>query len=109
MLVDERRLPARQGRPVLAYLASERWRPATRDETNLAIQCAGEVARLDPFREAGHPRLMRAHAVLGNRAEVHRVYARCRQLRLEEVSVDPSPEVEALYRSLVRSAAASGD
>ena len=52
---------------------------------------------------------MRAQAVLGNRAEVHRVYARCRQLRLEEVGIDPSPEVEALYRSLVRSAAASGD
>ena len=109
MLVDGRRLPARQGQPVLAYLVSERWRPVTRNETNLAIQCAGEVARLDPFRETGYPRVMRAHAVLGNRAEVHRVYAPCRRLRLEEVGIDPSPELEALYRSLVRSAASSGD
>jgi len=52
---------------------------------------------------------MRAQAVLGNRAEVHRVYARCRQLRLEEVGIDPSPELEALYRSLVGSTASSGD
>jgi DNA-binding SARP family transcriptional activator len=52
---------------------------------------------------------MRAHAVLGNRAEVHRVYAPCRRLRLEEVGIDPSPELEALYRSLVRSVASSGD
>jgi DNA-binding SARP family transcriptional activator len=52
---------------------------------------------------------MRAHAVLGNRAEVHRVYVPCRRLRLEEVGIDPSPELEALYRSLVRSVASSGD
>jgi len=52
MLVDERRLPARQGRPDLAYLASERWRPATRDETNLAIQRAG---RLPDWTRSGRP------------------------------------------------------
>lgn len=52
---------------------------------------------------------MRARATLGNRIEVHQVYVRCRKLLLDEVGIDPSLELEALYRSLARSAASSGD
>jgi SARP family transcriptional regulator, regulator of embCAB operon len=37
MVVDERQLPARQGRLVLAYLIGERSRPVTRDERGDAI------------------------------------------------------------------------
>jgi SARP family transcriptional regulator, regulator of embCAB operon len=36
-LVDERQLPARQGRLVFAYLVCERFRPVTRDELGGAI------------------------------------------------------------------------
>jgi hypothetical protein len=37
MVVDERQLPARQGRLVLAYLIGERSRPATGDELGDAV------------------------------------------------------------------------
>jgi DNA-binding SARP family transcriptional activator len=39
-------------------------------------------------------------AMLGNRAEVRRVYERCRTLLREEVGLDPLPELEALYQTL---------
>lgn len=40
--------------------------------------------------------------MLGNRAEVRRIYERCRKLLVEEVGIDPSPELQMLYRSLLR-------
>jgi len=70
-------------------------------EAPLAIQHASEVVRLEPFRETGYQRLMQAHAMLGNRAEGCRVYERCRTLLREEVGFDPSPELEALYLTLL--------
>jgi SARP family transcriptional regulator, regulator of embCAB operon len=71
-------------------------------EATLAIQYAAEAVAREPFRETGYQRLMRAHAALGNRAEALRVYERCRTLLIEEVGVKPSPEIEAVYMSLVR-------
>jgi DNA-binding SARP family transcriptional activator len=71
------------------------------NEIPLAIQRASEAVRLEPFRETGYQRPMHAHALLGNRAEVRRIYERCRKLLAEEVGVDPSPETEALYHSLL--------
>jgi DNA-binding SARP family transcriptional activator len=70
-------------------------------EAPLAIQHASEVVRLEPFRETGYQRLMQAHAMLGNRAEVRRVHERCRKLLREEVGLDPSPALEALYQTLL--------
>jgi SARP family transcriptional regulator, regulator of embCAB operon len=78
-------------------------------EVALAIQYTNETLRLEPYREAGYQRLMRAHAMLGNRAEVHRVYERCRKLLMDEVGIDPSPELETLYRSLLRLPLSAGE
>jgi DNA-binding SARP family transcriptional activator len=71
-------------------------------EITLAIQHASELTRREPYRETGYQRLMSAYTMQGNRAEALRVYERCRTLLSEEVGVDPSPELEALYRSLMR-------
>jgi DNA-binding SARP family transcriptional activator len=38
--------------------------------------------------------------MLGNQAEVRRVYERCRTLLRQEVGLDPLPELEALYQTL---------
>jgi DNA-binding SARP family transcriptional activator len=72
-------------------------------EAALAIQYAAEAVAREPFREMGYRRLMRAHAASGNRAEAIRVYERCRTLLIEEVGIEPSPDLEALHRSLIRS------
>ncbi len=71
-------------------------------EGSLAVQYASEVVGLEPFRETGYQRLMRAHATQGNRAEALRAYERCRKLLAEELGTDPSPETEALYLHLLR-------
>jgi DNA-binding SARP family transcriptional activator len=77
------------------------------NEISLALQYAGEVVRLEPFRETGYRRLMQGHAALGNRAEVRRVYEHCHKLLAEEVGLEPSPELVMLYRALVGSASSA--
>lgn len=71
-------------------------------EGALAVEAAAEAVGLEPFRETGYQRLMRAHATLGNRAEALRVYERCRLLLADELGADPSPETHALYLELLR-------
>ncbi len=67
-----------------------------------AAKWAGEVIRLEPFRESGYRRLMQAHAAAGNRAEGLRTYERCRRLLADELGAYPSPETEAVYRELLK-------
>jgi two-component SAPR family response regulator len=80
-------------------------------EVALAIQYINEALRLEPYRETDYQRLMRAHAILGNRADVHRTYERCRKPLMEEVGIEPSPELETFYRSLLHlpSSASGGE
>jgi len=68
----------------------------------LAIQFAARCIDLEPYRETAYQRLMRAHALAGNRAEALRAYERCRRLLAEELGADPSPETERIYLELLR-------
>lgn len=52
---------------------------------------------------------MEAHVAAGNRAEALRVYERCRQLLAEELGAYPSPETEAIYRSLLEAPPSRGE
>ena len=61
-----------------------------------------EVIQLEPFRESGYRRLMEAHAAAGNPAEALRVYERCRRFLADELGAYPSPEIEAVYRDVLR-------
>lgn len=74
---------------------------ADNGETTLALQDAEAAIRLDPYREVGYRRLMRLHLDAGDRAQGLRAYERCRTLLAEELGVSPSPETEAVYRSLL--------
>lgn len=69
-------------------------------EHPLAARLAREVVDLEPFRETGWQRLMRALADAGNRAEALRAYAECRALMTKELGVAPSPETEGIASSL---------
>ncbi|MEA2828284.1 MAG: hypothetical protein QOG43_2723 [Actinomycetota bacterium] len=71
-------------------------------ETALAIDTAQELLGLDPYRDASHVLIMDAHRAAGNRAHALRAYGWCRHVLAEELGVDPAPETEALYRSLLR-------
>jgi DNA-binding SARP family transcriptional activator len=69
-------------------------------EHGLAARLARDVVDLEPFRETGWQRLMRALADGGNRAEALRAYAECRALMARELGVGPSPETEQIAAGL---------
>jgi DNA-binding SARP family transcriptional activator len=71
------------------------------DAPALAIQSANEMIELEPFRETGYQRLMRAYAARGDRAEALRVYERCRRLLADELGANPSPQTEAIFIELL--------
>lgn len=73
-----------------------------RREHTLAIAVGRDLVALEPYREAGHRHLMRAHFAAGDRAEAVRTYARLRDLLAEELGVEPSAETEALYLTVLR-------
>lgn len=67
-----------------------------------AVGAASDVLELDPYHETGYQLLMRAHALVGNRAEALRVYERCRKLLSAELGVDPSATTEKVYLDILR-------
>ena len=73
------------------------------EECPLALQSARELIGLQPFREAGHRLVMRAHAAMGNTAEALRAYEDCRKLIARELGVDPSPQTKAAYEHVLQS------
>jgi DNA-binding SARP family transcriptional activator len=75
---------------------------ASNGEPLLAIQHAGEMVELDPFRETAYQLLMKMHAAAGDRAEALRVFAKCRELLRDELGVSPSPQTEAVYLEILR-------
>jgi basic membrane lipoprotein Med (substrate-binding protein (PBP1-ABC) superfamily)/DNA-binding SARP family transcriptional activator len=85
----------------LACLADASLRSGDASE---AAKWAQEAIALEPFRESGYRRLMRAHAAAGNRAEALQAYERCRRLLAEELGAYPSPETESIYRELLSAA-----
>ncbi len=72
-------------------------------EHSLALQSAKELITLQPYREAGHRLVMRAHAAMGNTAEGLKAYEHCRKLIARELGVDPSPQTKASYETLLQS------
>ena len=66
-----------------------------------AIEAALAALRSDPLRESAHRTVIRVHLAEGNVAEAMRAYQRCRQLLIDEVGEEPSPETTGL---IVRSA-----
>ena len=84
-----------RGLQVLAELSAVNGEPA------LAIEYANESVERAPFRETGYQQLMRLHALVGNRAEALRVYARLRELLRDELGTSPSPQTEAVYMEIL--------
>ena len=74
---------------------------AANGEVAEAIQAAEDALAIEPFRETTYQRLMRVHAVAGNRAEALRTYQRCRKVLADELGVPPSAETEAAYTVIV--------
>ena len=52
-------------------------------------------------REDAYVALMRAQIAAEQRTAAIMTYHKCRKILAEELGVDPSPEVQALYQSLI--------
>jgi DNA-binding SARP family transcriptional activator/pimeloyl-ACP methyl ester carboxylesterase len=61
-----------------------------------AIEPAVRLVGLDPFAEAAHRQLMRAHLMANDRTAAERAYEICAKLLYEELGVAPAAETEAL-------------
>ena len=71
-----------------------------------AIACAQSLLQQDGLHEATYRRLMRLHALNGDRAAALRVYHTCVSLLAQELGVEPGTATRELYERLVH---ASGE
>jgi DNA-binding SARP family transcriptional activator len=76
----------------------QRWEQA--GEWRRAIECYEKGLDVDGLAEEFYQRQMVYYQRLGRRAEALVVYQRCRRILAAVLGVSPSPETEALYRSL---------
>lgn len=73
---------------------------AQRDYT-AAIGYVQRLRRHDPLRESAYRRLMRLHALNGDRAKALQAYHRCATLLERELDVEPSRKTQAAYERLL--------
>jgi len=59
------------------------------------------ILTVDQLDEAAHMGIMHSHVALGNRAAAIAQYQTLRRLLNEELGLDPGPEIERVYRSLL--------
>ena len=71
-----------------------------------AIAAAQQLLHHDPLHEATYRRLMRLHALNGDRAAALRVYHTCTSILEQELGVEPGAATHELYERLVH---ATGD
>jgi DNA-binding SARP family transcriptional activator len=70
------------------------------DHCDEAMRICHEILAADPCSELAFQVLMQCHAARGNRAAVHSVYQRCLNILRDDLDVEPSPEITALFKQL---------
>jgi DNA-binding SARP family transcriptional activator len=66
-----------------------------------ALMLYQRILMIDQLEEAAHAGIMHCHVALGNRAAAVAQYQKLRRLLDEELGLDPDPEIEHVYRSLL--------
>lgn len=69
-----------------------------------AVRCAERLVAHDPLREESHRLLMRVCRASGDRARAVRAYHVCATTLERELGIEPSPETQADYQSIVAAA-----
>ena len=69
-------------------------------EPGEAMKFSRRILAEDPYQEEAHRLVMRAHALMGNKADIVRQFESC-QRALDELSLTPSPETRSLYDKLI--------
>ena len=78
------------------------WAPA-RGALHTAERAGRALIEASPFHEAGYLHLMRALAARGNVAEALLVHDRLRTSLRDQLGIAPSPRVQELHATLLRS------
>jgi len=73
-----------------------------------AIDFAQQLLHHDPVHEATHQRIMRLHALNGDRARALRAYHTCVTALERELGVEPSAQTQAAYQRLLETEARPG-
>ena len=73
-----------------------------RDDPSLAARDAAEAITIDPYREASHRLLIRAHLAAGDRGAAAHAFDACQRLFAEDLGVAPTPETVDLLSSARR-------
>ncbi len=76
----------------------------SRREYSAAIRYAQRLLRLDPLHETAYRRLMRLHALNGDRAKALQIYHDCAAVLKQELDVEPNPATQATYERLMAAA-----
>jgi LuxR family maltose regulon positive regulatory protein len=71
-----------------------------RDRWGEAIELYERGIEVDTLAEELYRKLMRCHLQQGNAADAARVYRRCREMLSIQLGIVPSPDTEALFRSI---------
>lgn len=66
-----------------------------------SIEAGLAAVHAEPLRESAHATLIRAHVAAGNRWEAARQYEQCRRILLQEISLEPTPELRSLVPDLL--------
>lgn len=67
-----------------------------------ALKFAGEILKLDPYREDVHRLLMKIYAAQGKPASVKEQFETLRELLRKELGVEPAPETRKIFQELLK-------
>ena len=65
-----------------------------------ALQCAQQLLQSNPLLEEAHAHLMWLYAQTGQREAALAQYAKCHDILQQELAVEPTPELQALYEEV---------
>ena len=71
-----------------------------RDEHEKAIDCYLKALDIDDLAEEVYAGLMKCYETAGRRADAVSLYERCRSALSQGLGVEPSPEIEAVYKRI---------
>jgi two-component SAPR family response regulator len=72
----------------------------TQKEYEEAINWYRRSLEVDPLQEDVHRRVMQCHVKAGRRADALAQYHLCREMMIQELNVETSPETDQLYRRI---------
>jgi len=70
-------------------------------ELNKAVNCYQRGLEADELEEEFYQRLMKCYRQMGKRAEAIAIYKRCCQILSAVLGIEPSPETEVIYKTLL--------